>query len=288
VLEHLPGERVSVRTSDGSVRNIPWEEVERVEEGAASAPAPAQSTFEQFPTELGAAPATQVPASAPEPAWPAEGELSSSKDEERFDDVTLSLFGLLGILGNASVDFDAMLISSVVGTMTVDGSDDADLELSYGGGAQLDVPLHRYFSLAPQIRLTSWRPETSEGSRRALFVDFLAAPRLRLPFVLSKGSIGVAYLQVPVGLSIVDLPEGGDADASASSAFAFGVSGGFLALLSKHVGLVLELGWIQRWFSVDTKLVEVTDGLEDTVILDAMSDWSVTQVTIQLGLVIAF
>jgi hypothetical protein len=284
VLEHLPGERVSVRTSDGSVRNIPWEEVERVEEGAASEPAAAQSTFEQFPTEPVAAPVTPVPLPA-SPAWSTESSPPSDSGEERFDDVTLTLFGLLGVLGNASLDAKLSFTAADGTPVTESDSGDRDLALSYGGGAQLDVPLHRHFSVAPQIRLTAWRPDLAENDRNALFLDFLVAPRLRFPVVLGEGSIGVPYVQVPLGISYVDLPNGGQqANLSVSPAFAVGISGGFLALLSKHVGLALELGWLSRSFSVDYDIE--TGGAPAIIALE--SDWSVTQVTLQLGLTIAF
>lgn len=285
VLEHLPGERVSVRTSDGAVRNIPWEEVERVEEGSAAAPAPEPPAAAQP-----AAPAAVEPAPtyghAPPPAAQSWSEPQASPDEDRFNDVTLTLFGLLGVLGNAAVDGEVTVTQGGL-PETSSESTDLDLELSYAAGLQLDVPVHRYFSIAPQVRLTSWWPKESEVDDKALFIDFLVAPRLRFPFVLSPGAIGVPYVQVPLGISYVDLPTEDVDDLALSPALTAGVSAGFLALLSKHVGFSLELGWLLRSFSLEYE-IDVGDLPSGPITVESESDWSVTQVTIQLGLVIAF
>jgi hypothetical protein len=277
MLEHLPGERVSVRTSDGTVRNIPWEEVERVEEGSGRA---REAELDARPQPTSYATPAATPTSPGADAEPASIDLAPGGNEDRFNAVTLGLFGLLGVLGSASVDVEARSTAFTGASMTERSFFEEDLALSYGGSVQLDVPLHRHFSLAPQVRLTWWRPDPSESKERALFVDGMVAPRLRFPFLLSEGAIGVVYFQVPVGASYVDLP----IDVSVSPAFALGVSGGFTALLSKHVGLALELGWLNRWFTTEEG-PESGDWVDP---VEYVSDWSVSQVTIQLGLVVAF
>jgi hypothetical protein len=75
VLEVLPGQSVSVRIADGSVRQIPWAEVERVDEQAASAPPPA--------TEQAAAP---IP-----PPEPARRSVPLSLDDPNVVDVAFAV-----------------------------------------------------------------------------------------------------------------------------------------------------------------------------------------------------
>jgi len=289
VFEELPGERVSVRTVDGTARSIPWAEVERVEHGAAPAPAPTQVPVAAEPRPLTpydagtGAPAPPPPEHEPAPAFAPAPSNDGASAEDRYDDATMTLFGALGLLGNVAIDVEATLFMNGV-TEEDAASDDKDLELAYGGGAQLDVPLHRFFSLAGQLQLTSWAPKGAEGDRRALFIDVLAAPRLRFPFPLGGGSFGVAYLQVPLGLGYVSFP--GDTDPSVSPALVVGVSAGFMALLSEHIGLAFELGWLHHSFSVDIEESFAT--VNGDIRIESKSDWSVNQALLQLGLVIDF
>jgi hypothetical protein len=291
VFEELPGERVSVRTVDGAVRSIPWAEVDRVEHAAAPAPAPTPPPSAAQPTAVTpydagtGAPAPPPPEEEQPSTTPAAQSWSSYGDsvEERSDDVTLTLFGALGLLGNIAIDGEATLTMNGV-TEEQAGSDDYDLDLAYGGGAQLDVPVHRFFSVSGQLRLTSWMPKDVEGSRPATFIDVLAAPRLRFPFPLGAGSFGVAYVQVPVGLGHVHFP--GDADPTVSPALVVGFSAGFIALLSEHVGLAFEIGWLHHSFSVEIEQT-LSTGTGD-ILIESESDWSVNQALLQAGLVIDF
>jgi hypothetical protein len=282
VLEHVPGERVTVRLSDGTVRNIPWADVERFEETPTAEPAPLAPS----PAPVAAPAASQhVPAptyeAAPiqEPSPSAEAEIE--EDTSHFNRITLTMFGTLGVLGEATYDGVAT-ITDGVDIVEEESSGEADLAVSYGGGLQLDVPLHRHFSIAGLTRILSWTGE--DGERRALFVDFLAAPRLRFPFELSPGSLGVFFLQVPIGASYVDLPR--DNDASVSAAFAVGVSTGFMALLSEHFGVSIELGWMHRAFSVEQE--EEISTPAGFFSADVETDLTMAQPFFQLGLVAAF
>lgn len=274
VLEVLPGEHVSVRTSDGNVRNIPWDEVDRVDEPQAPAPAPA-------PAPEQAAPPPPPPAYAPvyedhEPLPMADD--GADPAEERFRAITVTMFGLLGVLGEVTADGDVNASDGSEGEI----SEESDLAVSYGGGVQLDVPFHRHFSLAGSVRMTSWTGE--DGERRALFVDFLAAPRLRFPFVMSPGAAGVFFVQVPIGAAYVDLPS--DDDATVSPAFAIGVGTGFMALLSEHLGFSFEMGWMHHAFDVEvTGTVTTATG---PVSVEANTDLTMDQPFFQAGLVAAF
>lgn len=281
VLEVLPGEHVSVRTSDGSVRNIAWDEIDRVDEAQAATPAAPAVPAEPAPEPVPLPPPAPVVVEASEPLATMVIDYDAMA-ALRYDDVTLTLFGALGLLGNAAYDVEGTLTGATVAT--VRDSDDADLDLAYGGGAQLDVPAHRYFSLAAQLRLTSWAPKSGDSGRRALFVDATVAPRLRFPFALSAGSFGVGYVQVPLGLGYVDFPDEGDV--TVSPALVVGVSAGFMALLSEHLGLSLELGWLHHSFSVDYE--ETIATASGDVLIASESAWSVNQVLFQLGLVIDF
>jgi hypothetical protein len=289
VFEELPGERVSVRTVDGAVRSIPWAEVDRVDHAAAPAPAP---TPAPTPVEPAALTPYDAGTGAPAPPPPEEGWAPASAQtapthgaaaDDRYNDVTLTLFGALGPLGHVSVDIDATLSMNGV-TQVESGSDDDDLDLAYGGGAQVDVPLLRFFSLAGQLRLTSWAPKSAESDRRALFVDVLTAPRLRFPFPLGGNSFGVAYVQAPMGLGYVHRP--GDAEGSVSAAIVVGMSTGFMALLSEHIGLALELGWLHHRFRID--LDETIATGSGDIQIESELHWVVNQALLQLGLVIDF
>jgi len=146
------------------------------------------------------------------------------------------------------------------------------------------VPVHRFFSIAGQLRLTSWAPKQAEDDRRALFIDVLAAPRLRFPFPLSAGSWGVAYVQVPIGLGYVDVP--GEFEYSLSPVLVIGASAGFMALLSEHIGLAIELGWLHHSFTASFD--ETVSTISGDVRIEGESDWSVNQALLQVGLVIDF
>lgn len=79
-------------------------------------------------------------------------------------------------------------------------SDPFDLDVSFGGGLYLDIPLRRVFALGVELSVASWQTEFHNAVNRGpnYTIDIGFVPRFRVPI----GRVAEAYLSIPLGLTI--------------------------------------------------------------------------------------
>lgn len=134
-----------------------------------------------------------------------------------------------------------------------DESVDDELQLGYGGSAELEMPLSRYFTLGGAGTATAWQAELEdEDARRNVVADFDVVPRLRVPFG-SGGPHGQVHVGVPVGLA-VNFPSDDYAEAlqnvggelSNGVGLHVGARAGGEFFFTRRFGLVGEIGFDYR------------------------------------------
>lgn len=286
LMEVLPGEQVRLRLADGTVRSIPWSDVARVDDpNIAPTPASEPQRGQASPAPRPAA----APRSAPERAEPYFKELAGAAQdpEEQSTQVTLALFGSLGLAGSLSGNVEATRTANGMSETEAEAAE-ADLDPSFGGGAHIDVPLHTHFSLGGFVRALSWK--TSQTDDRSLFLDFALTPRARFPFPVGA-RWGAFFIEAALGVGIFDLP-GDDAEDSPSGVaietsnsplFLAGGGAGLQLLLTDAVGVFFELAWHHHFFGRSVSATGTTaSGVRQIVKGDV--DYDGGQLMLQVGL----
>jgi len=175
---------------------------------------------------------------------------------------------------NLNLKFMLGLVGDVE-TETPIGDVDDDLEPTFGGGLEIDFPLHKYFMLGGMFSFHAWITEEGEEADldRGYLLDFSIVPKVRYPF---EDTILAIYLGVPVGLCI-DLVDddnftfpGVEVEADVGLGLNVSVLAGVQANLSRSFGLMLELGYTYHSFDhdADTTVFGVSDEIDVDVAMD--------------------
>lgn len=158
-----------------------------------------------------------------------------------------TMFGLKLMVGlGGEVEIDDVGIASI----------EDDLEPTFGGGFEVDFPLHRYFLLGGMVSFHSWIwDEASDADLdRSILLDFSVVPKLRYPF---KKSVFAITLGVPVGLCVDLLDDDILPAAEVDTGIGFNLSVliGLQAYLSSSFGLMAELGYTFHSFSHEVEFM---------------------------------
>jgi hypothetical protein len=245
LMEVVPDQHVLVRLSDGTVRDVPWAEVDHVvrNSDASQSGAPATITTERQASALPQASGAIAEQRSVAPV------VTDERDRARPPAIgpTLALLGATsfggGIHESATTNEDGVQDADVAS---------GDLAPTYGGAVHVNWPLHPYISIGALVRAMSFRSETA--TRRSLMLDGAVVPRVQYVFE-AGGTRGALFFQVPVGLGWVQVhkPSSLPTDVSftweTSPAFVFGIGGGLQMLLTRAVGLTLDVGWLHHAFS---------------------------------------
>lgn len=122
----------------------------------------------------------------------------------------------------------------------------------YGGGAELSVPAGQFFAVGALVHYA--RLKVDGAARSIGFLDGAFVPRLQYAFG-GDPLIMRAFLELQIGVGWADLPEEvSSAAVSISPVFRLSPIVGFELFASKHVGVLLELGWLYHVFSLKTPL----------------------------------
>lgn len=171
--------------------------------------------------------------------------LASAPSTARADDdpnllPRLHLKGVFGVAGNAKVD-------------GLDGR--RDLDTSYGGAAEIEVPLVQLLSLGAEAMVVGWRTKAAKSYEfdRNVLIDLSAVPRLRLPFD-GEAVFGAFYVGVPIGFTIHVLDDSYNqalnlvgTDVKTGFGWNIGGRGGVQLFVSPRVGLVGEVEYRYHW-----------------------------------------
>jgi hypothetical protein len=210
---------------------------------------------------------------------PARAQQAPSRDDSYF-----AAKLMLGVGGTAGTS------GGNVAGLTVNASASDDLEPTYGVGAQLMHPLHRYFVLGGLFAVQSWQSNAGDNANAArnTLLDLSLVPQGRLPITHEIE----LYLALPLGLSLDFLNEisayagalGASVAVSADPAVGFnlGLLFGVRFALAKSFGLLAELGYTRHGFSHDLK-GQVSIPVIATAGVSTNIDYTLQQVALNLG-----
>jgi hypothetical protein len=162
----------------------------------------------------------------------------------------IALRPMIGVAGTARLD-------------RVEGR--SDLNASYGGAIELEVPVLPILSLGGEVAVMAWRSDVDQLSvNRNILTSISLVPRLRLPFEGARAH-GALYLAVPVGLSINAMDETyGEhldiGDGSFRIGVGYNIAGrvGAQLFFSPRVGITTEIEYRYHafWHSLDAPLID--------------------------------
>lgn len=118
------------------------------------------------------------------------------------------------------------------------------LDVSFGGGLYLDIPLRSVFALGVELSVASWQTEFHNdndlGPNYTIDIGFV--PRFRVPF----GRVAEAYVSIPLGLTIaidntVDFSD--EETRNIGPGFFLGIYLGGKFYFAERFGVFLEGGW---------------------------------------------
>jgi hypothetical protein len=181
---------------------------------------------------------------------PVHAQYSKSDQAMTMMDTTFNLKFMLGLGGEAEVDYD------IDGAPALPSVDD-DLEPTLGGGLEIDFPLHKFFLLGGMFSFHAWNTDGFEDADfdRSFFLDFSLVPKGRFPFEKTPLAI---YLGVPIGFSLDLFDEDNipfaDAEIDVGLGMNVSVLVGAQVNLASYFGLMLELGYTYHYASHDAEI----------------------------------
>lgn len=215
-MEVAPDQHVTIRLRDNTVREIAWDQIQRVEKSVA--PPPSAS------------------------GWDRSEERESARSERRRESARLDAVARLPTL-------------AILGQLTPGGGADAEARVGsesesanesllpgYGVSAEFSAPISRFFALGGLISYSRFK---AQGASNALgFLDGAFVPRLQYAFG-GDPLVMRAFFEVQIGIGWADLPRATNAViTSVNPVFDVGPSAGFELFVSERVGFVLKLGWL--------------------------------------------
>lgn len=176
-------------------------------------------------------------------------------------------------------------------------SQEDDLSVSFGLGAQYLFPLHDYFSLGGLLQFQSWRSTSDGGGGRNLVFDLAVLPQAK--YVVLPGQLELNF-GVPIGIALDFLNEidvtsglvrfasgasaGGRVEGNTAVGFVIGALLGARYQLTDSLGALLELGYLYR--TVGHTIT--TSGGVGNVVIAADRDVNISWGQFQLNLGVYF
>jgi hypothetical protein len=94
------------------------------------------------------------------------------------------------------------------GRVEVNGGPQADLDTTYGGALEIEVPALPVLSFAAEIAVMAWRPAVQHDMKRNIMTSISLIPRLRIPFGGGVDPMhGAIYVGAPFGMSTSSLSD---------------------------------------------------------------------------------
>jgi hypothetical protein len=92
------------------------------------------------------------------------------------------------------------------GTANIDGYGDANLDTTYGGAVEIEVPALPFLSFGAEIGVMAWTPDLQADLGHNILTNIALVPRLRIPFG-GRLMHGAFYVGAPFGMTTSSLSD---------------------------------------------------------------------------------